>query len=503
MGLAVGATVLFSVWAADIGRNALLRADQVSALATIELRFTLLAIPVLGVVAWYSQRGVRTGWRLVVRLSAALVAGLTGGFVGAGQVWALHGTPWGIEGQWGDQGRMILWGQQVISTGYVHNIYPPGVPTIAAFIAEHFYHGDVAMAYKPLLIMLLALSSPLVYLAWRMVLPPLAAAGVAILGSLAGAVPAKPWTPLIAMLLVPLFAKLAQWLRGSPRFSAWGAPLRGLWLGVLCAVLFLLYSGWHMWSALGVGALVLCVFPWRRAGASGRLRGLSLLAGFAVGFLPLAGPYARQMLGAGSTKDLYCAPWTLADPASTVFTYTLMGSPWPLLLVGLGLSVYFGLRKPAVLTALLFFASVWVMRFLFASRMAEDGNIRLFPHTGIELQYLLVVLFVLGIALAAQRIPLNTAQARQGVLAVLLVLFVLGGVGASAVADTGMPKPGNATWVSQELRRQDNGQCPPYAPGGKCLTMPITPTGTDVPSSGPLVCPKYGFDDQGNPVTKP
>ncbi|MFC5908234.1 hypothetical protein [Streptacidiphilus monticola] len=504
--LALALTVVLTALAARIHGNPLHKAAQVSALSRMQLLVSGTAVVVVGVLGRYAVRGSGRRWDLLLRLGAAAVVGVTGGFLGGAEAWALHGTPWPINGETGDNGRMIRWAQQVQAHGTFDNIYPPGMPHIGAFVAEHFTHGNVPEAFKPIYIFCLAFTPVLVFLFWRMLVAPLPAAAIAVLGALTSPMATKPYSPLVAMLLVPVVAKLAQWLRSSPGVTPARAALRGLWLGLLCGGLFLVYSGWHVFTFPAIAALLLALFPWR-SGWAGRLRGLALAASFGAGFLALAAGYLWQMLGATGTRDLLCNSYTLADPASTTVSLTLVADPWPVLLLGAGLAVWLGLRRSTVLAVLFCTAGVWLMRFYLASRMAADQNVRLFPHTAIELRYLFIVLLVLGLALGAGTLARalavsGTAFARQGAVAVLLALFVVAGVGGSAAAQGILPtapslrQSGTATWDAHQLRDQDTGHCPRYAVGGTCRTMPaLAPDDGTVTQTGPLPCPAFGFKD--------
>ncbi|MFD0329857.1 hypothetical protein ACFQZC_20770 [Streptacidiphilus monticola] len=214
--LALALTVVLTALAARIHGNPLHKAAQVSALSRMQLLVSGTAVVVVGVLGRYAVRGSGRRWDLLLRLGAAAVVGVTGGFLGGAEAWALHGTPWPINGETGDNGRMIRWAQQVQAHGTFDNIYPPGMPHIGAFVAEHFTHGNVPEAFKPIYIFCLAFTPVLVFLFWRMLVAPLPAAAIAVLGALTSPMATKPYSPLVAMLLVPVVAKLAQWLRSSP-----------------------------------------------------------------------------------------------------------------------------------------------------------------------------------------------------------------------------------------------------------------------------------------------
>lgn len=522
--LALGVALLFTAWAVTIDDDPVDRAGQISGLAALQYRLALCSLPVLGATAWALLRAGEPVRRTTVRLAAAAAAGLVGGFLGGGLLFTLHGTPWALAGQIGDNGRLIEWTQEVLRTGSFDNIYPPGIPHIAAFIARHFEHDHAAMAFKPLFVGMLALTPGLVYAAWRMVLGPLPALAVAVFGSISEYMPYKPYDLLTLMVLIPVIAKLAQWLRTSPGFSAWGAALRGVWLGVMLGTIFVVYSGWHVWSFPGTLALVLVLFPWRRAGRAGRLRGLLLLAGTLAGFLPIAGAYLKEMLGATGVKDTWCSQITMTDPAYigqlalSKHQWELPGS-WPppgetaglgffalALLAGLGVAVALGLRETPVAAAVACFGGSWLMRFYLAHNMAKNGEVQLFPHTTMEIQYTLIVLAVLACVLVAGRVralagqferrpggPTGLGPVPFGAVGALLALILVGGMGGSFLTDRFMAAPpaehtaGYLAWTAHQLSKPD-GSCPAYADKGVCTTpAPLRPEPSDAPAA-PLKC---------------
>ena len=527
--------LLFTYWARSIHDNPIARSGQISGLADLQFRLTLLGLPVLVLAGWAAVRGSARTRELAVRLASPAVAGLVSGFLAGGQVFMLRGTPYPINGISGDTGNLVYWSNQVIHTGTFDNIYPPGIPHIAAWLAEAFYNNQTDLVFKPMLIVLTALSCPLVYLAWRMVLRPLPALGIAVLCGVALYLPYKQYSPLILLLLVPVIAKLAQWLRGSPAFSVRGAVLRGLWLGVMLSVLFLLYSGWHVWTFPGVVALVLCFFPWRRAGGAGRLRGLLLLVGTSVSFLAISGGYTLKMLSATSTKDLWCSQITLTQPAyigelpfngiqwnqpglfpNFAGTFTGLDFYTVAMIAGLGLAVALGLRRPAVAGLVACFGGSWLLRFYFAERMVRDQNVRLFPHTTFVIQYTLTALAIIACVLVAERLGALTRAisllsqdraarvpglpalprldaVRFASVGAMAALLLAGGLAGSALTDQYLPTPpsehtaGSLAWSAHQLRKPD-GQCPEFANKGVCTSLPAQPPAPTTVTTGPLVC---------------
>lgn len=499
----------FAYWSGSILDDPIRRAGQVSGLAALQLRLALVALPLLAAVVLTTVWGSARLRRLVVRLACAAVAGLATGFLAGGQVFALRGTPWPINAENGDNGALILFAREVMATGSTHSFYPPGVPYVLAYAADHFTQGDPALALKPLLIVLLALTGPAAYLAWRLCLRPLPALAVALVSVLPQTMPYKSYSPLVLVVLVPLAAKLLMWLRASPTYSARGAVLRGAFLGLVLGVLFLVYSGWHVWAAPGLAAAVLVVFPWRR-GRSGRARGGLLLAGAAAAFLVVGGRYLWVLLHATNVKDTWCSQITLTQPAyigPLPFASSAWDQPgeWPplgefaglglftvVLLLGLGTAVALGLRRPIVIAPLAIFSSAWLMRFWIAHHLQRDEATQLFPRTANVIQVCLCVLAVLAGVLVAERarpvfralaegvpgsLSATVAGPRFTAAGVLLVLVLAAGMAGSALTDQYLPERaslhtgGSLTWFAHQQRKPD-GSCPRYADGGKCHDAP-------------------------------
>ncbi|MEW2247977.1 hypothetical protein AB0907_11630 [Streptomyces sp. NPDC006975] len=95
----------FTYWGLSVGNSPVTRVGQVSGLSDLQFRLALLLLVLLAAVGWATVRGGERVRSLAVRLGAAAVAGLSTGFLGAGQVFALRGTPWPINGPYGDNNR--------------------------------------------------------------------------------------------------------------------------------------------------------------------------------------------------------------------------------------------------------------------------------------------------------------------------------------------------------------------------------------------------------------
>ncbi|MFI8828511.1 hypothetical protein [Streptomyces sp. NPDC053431] len=501
VAVALLAALGFTVWGLSVDNSPLTRVGQISGLSNLQLRFAFLVLVVLAVVGWVTVRGTARVRRLTTRLAAAAVAGLTTGFLGAGQVFALRGTPWPLNGPFGDNNRILGWGEEVLHTGAMDGFYPPAVPYLLGYAAKlGLFDGQPAFAFKWVFIAFVALTGPAAYLFWRMCLKPLPALAVGLLPALQQTLPHKPYSPFVLVLLLPLIAKLLMWLRASPRFTPRGTVLRGGFLGLLFGLLFLVYSGWHLWSLPGVLVAVLFFYPWR----TGRLRGLLFLGSSLLGFLLVAGVYLRVLLGATSTRDQWCSGYTLTEPAY-IGTTPLTGLAWDepgeypgvgefsglhmyavIVLIGLGFAVALGLRKAVVVAPLACFGSAWLIRFWLAGHMEADQQVQLFPRTMIQIQVTLTALTVLACVVAAQRLAPVLKRLWTGdrpdarrftALGVLLAMALAGGMIGSFFSNQYLPThpdeqlAGTLAWRAHQFRKP-NGDCPKYADQGKCKAFP-------------------------------
>lgn len=493
--------------------NPMTRIGQVSGLAGIQLRFLALLAVALLVYGLLSR--LLPG--AAVRIGAAAVAGLATGVTASGSIVALRGTDWPIYANIGDVGNLQQWAYNVIDGVTLPPSYPPGFPHLLAWAAENLFDGDVPKATKWVMIGFLAITGPAAYLAWRMLLPPLWALGIGVTATLPLVDPYKPYSPLVLMIVIPVFAKLAQVVLRSATLGRKQAVAVGAGLGLLLAGLFLLYAGWFVWSSVGVVVLftMLLVHLFRAGGIRALGQGLVPLGATLVVFFALAGSYFVQLLSAsGTTKDTYFYFDTASDPAYFAMWGADMPSAqhllgWPplgelggvglfsiVLVLGLGVALALGLRHPLVMTLAACTASAFFLRYWYASHMERDQAVQLYPRTSHQIMYCLIALTGLAVYFAAGRIrewarahevevplsararPAMASRPRAVVIGALAALGLLFGMAGSATANNSMPtdpaKPGMGllSWRSHTIQQPD-GTCPKYAPKGKC--EPFTP----------------------------
>ncbi|MEV6683600.1 hypothetical protein AB0N09_43215 [Streptomyces erythrochromogenes] len=488
--------------------NPVQRTDQVSGLAAIQLRLLLLlaATVLLYLVLSRAWPGA------AVRISAAAVAGLATGVTAAGSVVALRGTDWPLYANLGDAGNLQRWAYAVIDGGAFPKEYPPGFPHLLADTARILFDGDVPKAMKWLMIAFVAFTGPIAYLAWRLLLPPLWALGIGVTSTLPLVDPYKAYPAVSLIVLIPVLAKLVEVVQRSSELGRKRALAMGGGLGGLLAAAFLLYAGWFVWSSVGVVVLFAVVLV--RLGRSGGRRALAeglLVLGTAAGvFLVLAGSYLANLLAAGgTTKDTYFYFDTSTDPSYFAMWGGSFPGPqrtvgWPplgelggvglfsiVLVTGLGAALALGSRRPAVLTLAACTASAFLLRYWYASHMARDQAVQLYPRTSAQILYCLIALTGTAVFLACRRLhgrgrtdgdALPAADLRQDghrtravVVGALCAMGLLFGMAGSATANAYMPQePGAGTngqlsWTSHNVRMPD-GTCPKYAEGGRCAS---------------------------------
>ena len=502
----MAAAAALAAWCATIDNNPILRTGQVSALAAVQLRVALSTLVVLVLVGIATSRGRRDVRRLAVRLGSAVIAGLSTGLLAGGQLFLLRDTPWPLNSNHGDNGMLIVMAREVIATGSTHSFYPPAVPYVMAFLTDHLGLGNPGTALKPINIWLLVLTGPGVYLAWRLTTGPLAALALMMASVLPQVTPYKAYSPLVLALLLPLLVALLQWLRTSERRPVRANVISGLAFGATLGGLFLVYSGWHVWMAPGAAVAVMFTFPWRR-GRVAMVRAGALLTSTGLAFLLVAGRYLLVLLGATSTKDTYCSPITLSDPAyigpnpySGLFWD--QAGEWPpfgwfagldvftlALLAGAAVSLTLGFRRPVVHGTLAIFAGAWLSRFWIVHNLERDQATQLFPRTTNVIQVCLCVLFVVAVLLVVERgrgvlvavrnaapnqFPSAAATSHAAVAALAFAALTFGMAG-SAITNQYLPERpelktgGTLAWYAHNTRTPE-GPCPTFAEAGQCTT---------------------------------
>jgi galactan 5-O-arabinofuranosyltransferase len=474
--------VLFVAWSRNIDVDPLTRVGQVSGLAALQLRFAIISIALVAILVLVQRFGSAGLHEAATRIGCAIIAGLATALPAAGVAVAVRHTPWALWAREGDNGWMLTWAHQLLDGKDIPDHYPPmSLWALAEWSRISGHPPEYAL--QDIQLFGAALIGPFAYLAWRLSLRPVWALFVGVVASLPFFGPVKPYSSIVLVTMVPVLTKFLQLLRRAAQLAWWRAVVLGLVCGAGIGVMVLLYSGWFAWAAPGVLLAALVVTPWRSA--PGRALVFALTA--AAAMVAVSWVHLRALLdSAGATSDRYFYFDTNTEP-----TYIAMwrndrplgaGPVWPplgelggvgvftlLLIAGVGLAIWFGWRRTAVLALGCVAASAWVVRMWLASEQYQTMSVRLYPHTTVVILYCLLALAALGVAYAItwwRERPRQSGfrMAPVGLLLVpLLFLFASSG---SAAADTFMPQGarqsmGFFTYITHHTRLLDGG-CPQY-----------------------------------------
>lgn len=422
--VSVAAAFGFALLCTRINVNPLNRIGQVSGLAALQQYAAVVGLPILAVLLYSAYRGHLHRHELVQRLVCAAVAGFATGAVAGGIAVALNGTQWGLGGQEGDPGNLIGMANDMLRGKGLPGVYPPGFPAALAIWGKLFHGGigGVGYAMKDLQLICSALVGPMAYLAWRLLLRPFWALLIAVPSAILFLDPIRPYSHGTLLVMVPLLAACLRELHRADELALRTNLLRSAGFGVSFGLMFLWYSGWFVWAAPGVLVLTLLLVPWHKGAAL--LRPALLFAGttlLSAGVV--AAPLLYQLVHLGAqAKDRYAYISAYVDPAyimgwasDRAGRLTYHDWPWRgelagqsaytlLLLAGAALALGLGLRSSiAVRTVAATLISAWLLRFWFASQMAQEKAVQLFPRTTWLILYSLMILAVLGLMFAAGR----------------------------------------------------------------------------------------------------
>jgi galactan 5-O-arabinofuranosyltransferase len=520
---AVGAAALLLLLTRRVVIDPLDRIGQVSGLAAIGLRYTVIAIAGLAVVVLAARWRAGSLFPVAVRLACAATAGLISGFVGSGILLALDGTTWPLFASTGDAGVISGWLADLQNGRAIPSGYPP-LAIHAMALWSDLTGAEGPAVLRSTQIVGTALFGPAVYLAWRLLLSAPWALAVGVVSSLVLIDPYKPYAPVVLAILVPVLITMLRVLRCSAGLS-WRALIgRGLLIGAGLGLLFLTYSGWFVWSAVGAVAGVLALFPWR----AGPVRGAAFLGVTGATFAAVAAPHLLGLLAAsGSVRDEYFYFDVFTEPGYIgSWRGDLAGDTsgaWPataelagvglfsvLLVVGIGLAIWLAGSRTVVLTLAFLIGGAWIMRFWFASQMFGTGTVQLYPRTTQQLLYCSLLLVGFAVFYGAERlrlreslrllpVPRSTGDAdgrprsprdAAAVLGTLVAVLTLGLFAGSATADRYMPRndggPGKLAHVAQ-LVRQPDGSCPAHVGPEGCVETTDEALGTPdrIPDAAP------------------
>jgi hypothetical protein len=493
--IAIGLAIGFLAWSLTIDVNPMIRRGQVSGLAQLQFRLALcVLVLVVGLVV--AQRLLRGRHRhVLVAIGCAAVAGLATGLVGGGIAVALRGTRYGLWVADGDYGWILYWVNKMAAHQPVPNYYPPLYLDLLRILSSWSGQPPVYVV-KPVQLVGTALFGPAAYLAWRLVLRPGWALGIGLVAAFPFIEPVKPYTQVTLVVLMPILIALLRRIRRADTASLAGVAWCGVRYGAALGVLFLLYSGWFVWGALGVLVAFVVLAPWRRA--AGRV---VLLSGSAVAvFLALTWRYVRGLVDpSGGINDPYFYFDTDTDPAYFGMWRNdrpgaIVASLWPppaewagvglftiALAVGLGAALWLGWRRTPVVVVGLFAASAWFLRMYLAGQAYATGTVRLYPRTTMVLLYCTLILAGFAVKYAVEAVLARTRRVATGPgtdvvgrfapagipvgLALIPLVFLFASAGSNWVDRylPGAPNSYGSYATEAQNTPQLDGHCPRYA----------------------------------------
>ncbi|HTV18263.1 MAG TPA: hypothetical protein VMG12_06320 [Polyangiaceae bacterium] len=434
------------------------RVGQVSALAGIGFRYVVAGLVGVALLSAASRIRAGAGFDLAFRLACGALAGLTTGFIAAGIVVALRGTPWCLNGNLGDTGRLAAWAAAA-QHGERFPFYPPlPVHTLALYASA--FDLEPVFAIKHLQIIGTALVGPFAYASWRLLLNPLWALGIGVVSALSLIDPYKPYANMVLIALVPWLVLFFGRMRAAGALGPRRVVLEGALFGAGFGLLYLWYYGWFQWSAPGAVAAALVLFPWRSAGA--RVQAAGFVGSTTLVFAAIAGRLVWRALSEGFNDDYFYFDTRIDPSYFAMWLWDLPGpvGTWPppgevggvglftlLLAAGMGVAIARGRRHVLVTTLGCIIGGAWLLRLGYAQHMWETKLVQLYPRTSIELFYCALVLSGYALYLVLERPRPDAERTRSagqsplpstrfGAFCALLLVF---GSAASALTDRYMP----------------------------------------------------------------
>lgn len=451
----------FLVLSHDIKVNPMVRVGQVSGLAQLQFRFAIAAI-VLVVALVICERKLPARWRRwVTPLGCAVAAGLFTGLVASGIEVALVGTRYGLWAGRGDWEWIGKWATSIMrGRGLPAYHYPP-IPIYTLAGWAKLTGQPVQYAMKDMQIVGTALFGPATYLAWRLLTRPVYALGIGVVAMIPFIEPVKVYPQLTLVVMIPVLIKFLDVVRRIADRTVRSSLLTGIGFGLGIGLLFLLYSGWFVWCAIGFAAALVVVVPKRGAWP----QVFVYCTASAVTFVAVAWRHLLGLLApTGGVNDTYFYFDTNTDPA--YFAMWRNDRPgdvgvagWPppgelgyvglftlILVLGVGVALWLGRRRTTVLSLGLIAVGAWLMRMYLAGESFATGTVRLYPRTTMVLLYCTLILVGVAVVLAAkafiQVVPKPSARPPRPPLGILLIpLLMVFAFTGSATINTFMPGP--------------------------------------------------------------
>jgi galactan 5-O-arabinofuranosyltransferase len=365
-------------------------ADPQSPRTRYGLRFATMVVIAGSVLAvWYARRR-RHLW------DADLLPALFGGLAGLTMMIEMHGTPFAVDGLFGDQSyrtAMITrfadsWGGDYTYKG-LPAFYAPGFFWVlgrgAALLSVEPWRmlklGDIA----------LVLAAPVVsYLAWRLIVPVRIAALISAVPLLLPDL-AEPYAWIVRLAIVPWWLAAVHGIRrpGARRPNV-------LLLGLAGAVLFCVYYYYFLLFILVFGIMV-AVQHWRRElRRADILRGLAVLGITALGSAVFWAPLAWNIVTAPKVESL-SNRWLTQDSGDLVLPMlepTVLGA---LCLIGL-VFLLLSFREPVSRALLVVLAALYLWHAIgFLALMVET------PLLSFRMKAMVPIVLLSGAALGLVR----------------------------------------------------------------------------------------------------
>jgi galactan 5-O-arabinofuranosyltransferase len=462
------AAAVFTFVFSRVHANALDRIGQVSGMATIALRFLMVAVPL--VVALGVSARVKKGaaFDTTARLVCAALAGVASAAFAGGILFALRGTPFGIGGTSGDAGVLCQWADSVNrGDNSFSSVYPPLQVHLLAVLSRLF---DMPTAHmiKFFQVIGVAAIGPAAYAAWRLLMRPGWALAIAVVSMMPQIEPYRPYAGLVLVVFLPVLIKFLDTLQTVGTLSLQRvmqyAAIFGAGLGFLC----LLYSGWYQWSAPGFAVAVLVAFPWRDwrrgtlfCGIAAVVFGLCVLH-YVMGFRAGSGIKDTWFSFDAQTDPMYFgnlrggtqSRWLPLGEIGGVGVLTLI------LVVGIGIALTLGRRRNSVVALVSILGGCWALRLWHASRMWETKLVQLWPRTSAEILCCMVLLSLIAIHLLIERCESTSIwRSRQAMIAGITGLVFVIMSSSAAVTDLYVATNtegtfGWLTWIAHQLSRK-------------------------------------------------
>jgi galactan 5-O-arabinofuranosyltransferase len=453
------------------------RLGQISGLASLELRFFLVSVVLVGVLVAAARSGATERFPRATRLVCAAAAGLATAIVAGGILVALRGTHWGLTTKTGDMTKLAEWARALNKGEPIPPLYPPLSLAVLAKFSTIFgippEHG-----IKWLQIAGTASFGPIAYLCWRLLLRPQWALAIGIVATIPLIDPYKPYPNLVLVAFLPVAILFLKNLRDLASWNRAQIARRAIVFGGAFGLMCLMYSGWFKWAAPGLFVAALYVAPWKTA----RRRALTFLGLSLIVFLLISANYLLGVFFDPAAKfadnfvyfdvrvePMYIAMWR-NDLPGVLMTWPPIGEVGGVglftisLLVGLALAIALGRRSTIVIALVAVMTGAWFWRFWYAHSLFDTKLVQLYPRTTPLILCCLIVLSGMAVYWLVARLssehPLRGPWAVIGAMCGLLLLFASSG---SSTADRYMPlktTPPGVGWLAWTAHQQEHANEP-------------------------------------------